>query len=177
MHIVIVLNEKTTPVGKLADAELHFDARDGLLDGLRLQGFAVWQARWPTKDSAHADLRCTVPARSYQVNGESRTWNLVRGIEGSPVRGADDAALTALRDAILDAYVEAVGESIAVEAHRPAPAPVRDRGANLPTNYRPADKAPRVELPARQAVARAQHQVRRGPQPAARPTASDDYPF
>lgn len=33
----------TSPVGKLADAELHFSG--GPLDGLKLVGFGVWERR------------------------------------------------------------------------------------------------------------------------------------
>jgi len=43
MTIKIVPNEKSTPPGKLADAELHFN--DGVLDGLKLIGFAIWERR------------------------------------------------------------------------------------------------------------------------------------
>ena len=47
MNIVVKItpNEKGNPPGKLADAELHFI--DGELDGLKLIGFAIWEAtRW-----------------------------------------------------------------------------------------------------------------------------------
>ena len=37
--IRILLCDKTAPVGKLADAEVHFEA--GKLDELKLMGFAV----------------------------------------------------------------------------------------------------------------------------------------
>ena len=43
MVVKIVPNEKANPPGKLADAELHFT--DGVLDGLKLIGFAVWERR------------------------------------------------------------------------------------------------------------------------------------
>lgn len=36
----IIRNEKDTPAGKLADAELHFVS--GPLAGLKLIGFSVW---------------------------------------------------------------------------------------------------------------------------------------
>ena len=41
--IKIALNEKGSPAGKLADAELHF--HDGALAGMRLIGFAIWERR------------------------------------------------------------------------------------------------------------------------------------
>jgi hypothetical protein len=43
MVVKIVPNEKGNPPGKLADAELHFS--DGVLEGLKLIGFAVWERR------------------------------------------------------------------------------------------------------------------------------------
>ena len=42
MVVKIVPNDKGNPPGKLADAELHFT--DGVLDGLKLIGFAVGNA-------------------------------------------------------------------------------------------------------------------------------------
>src|SRR6185436_17922995 len=41
--VKITPNEKNNPPGKLADAELHFS--DGVLGGLKLMGFAVWERR------------------------------------------------------------------------------------------------------------------------------------
>ena len=43
MVVKIVPNDKANPPGKLADAELHFT--DGVLDGLKLIGFAIWERR------------------------------------------------------------------------------------------------------------------------------------
>lgn len=43
MTIKIILNTKPHPVGKLADAELHFT--EGPFAGLKLLGFAVWEHR------------------------------------------------------------------------------------------------------------------------------------
>lgn len=83
-----VLNERGTPEGKLADAELHFAA--GPLDGLKLVGFAVWQRR-------SGGRNVTVPARQYSVNGERRSFALLRPI-------ADSIATDRLRDVILDAF-------------------------------------------------------------------------
>ena len=51
--------------GKLADAELYFT--DGVLDGLKLVGFAVWQRR------SGGGRNVTFPARQYSVNGERRS--------------------------------------------------------------------------------------------------------
>ena len=62
MTVKNVPNDKGNPPGKLADAELHFS--DGVLDGLKLIGFSVWERR--TGNGRNV----TFPARSYSVNGE-----------------------------------------------------------------------------------------------------------
>jgi hypothetical protein len=43
MVIKINQNDKNNPPGKLADAELHFT--EGVLEGLKLIGFTVWERR------------------------------------------------------------------------------------------------------------------------------------
>jgi hypothetical protein len=75
--------------GRLADVELHFSG--GLLDGLRLMGFAVWQRR------GGDGLNVTFPARQYVVNGERRSFALLRPVT-SPT------AQDLIRAAILDAW-------------------------------------------------------------------------
>jgi hypothetical protein len=62
--VKITPNEKNNPPGKLADAELHFS--DGVLAGLKLMGFAVWERR--TGNGRNV----TFPARTFAVNGEKR---------------------------------------------------------------------------------------------------------
>jgi len=88
IHVHFISNDKGNPPGKLADAELHFTA--GPLTGLKLVGFAVWERR-------SGGLALTWPARSYSVNGERRSFALLRPV-------SDGAAQDALRDLILDAY-------------------------------------------------------------------------
>ena len=77
-------------IGKLADAELFFSG--GPLDGLRLVGFAVWERR-------NGGRNVTFPARQYSVNGERRSFALLRPIE-------DTVAQDRLRDLILEAFAE-----------------------------------------------------------------------
>lgn len=84
-------NERNNPAGKLADAELHFD--DGPLAGLKLLGFAVWERR--TGDGRNV----TFPARSYSVNGERRSFALLRPV-------GDISAHDRLRELILNAFAE-----------------------------------------------------------------------
>jgi hypothetical protein len=91
MLIKILPNDKGNPAGKLADAELHFE--QGELAGLKLVGFAVWERR--TGDGRNV----TFPARAYSVNGERRSFALLRPL-------ADNAGQDQLRDHILHAYRE-----------------------------------------------------------------------
>src|SRR5687767_4204759 len=91
MVVKIVPNDKGNPPGKLADAELHFT--DGVLDGLKLIGFAVWERRGGNGRNV------TFPARSYSVNGERRSFALLRPL-------ADSTAQSRIRDLILEAYQE-----------------------------------------------------------------------
>lgn len=104
----IIPNEKGNPPGKLADAELRFDgivdpqgqddasasARSyRVLDGLKLIGFSIWERR------TGGGRNVTFPARQYSVNGERRSFSLLRPT-------GDIAAPERLRDLILAAYAE-----------------------------------------------------------------------
>ena len=91
MTVKIVPNEKGNPPGKLADAELHFS--EGPLEGLKLIGFAIWERR--TGNGRNV----TFPARQYSVNGERRSFALLRPI-------ADTTAQNRVRDLVLQAYAE-----------------------------------------------------------------------
>ena len=91
MTIKFFPNDKGSPAGKLADAELHFNG--GPLDGLKLVGFAVWQRK------SGVGLNVTFPARTYSVNGERRSFALLR-----PVMEPD--AQNRLRDVIVEAWAE-----------------------------------------------------------------------
>lgn len=90
MTVKFFLNDKGSPTGKLADAELFFSG--GPLDGLKLVGFAVWERKGKGRN-------VTFPARSYSVNGERRTFSLLRPI-------VDVTAQERLRDIILEAFKE-----------------------------------------------------------------------
>ena len=90
MTVKIIPNDKGNPPGKLADAELHFAG--GPLDGLKLIGFAVWERR-------NGGRTVTFPARQYSVNGERRSFALLRPV-------ADTASQERLRDIVLAAYAE-----------------------------------------------------------------------
>jgi hypothetical protein len=88
MTIKFFPNDKGNPSGKLADAELFFAG--GPLDGLRLVGFAVWERKGGGRN-------VTFPARTYSVNGERRTFSLLRPI-------SEVAAQEKLRDIVLEAF-------------------------------------------------------------------------
>lgn len=96
MKVHFTPNDKGNPPGKLADAELHFD--DGPLAGLKLIGFSVWERR------GSPGRNVTFPARQYSVNGERRSFALLRPI-------IDVAAQTNIRDLILEAYAEYENQS------------------------------------------------------------------
>ena len=72
LTVKITPNDKGNPPGKLADAELHFT--DGELDGLKLIGFSIWERR------GGGGRNVTFPARQYAVNGERRSFALLRPI-------------------------------------------------------------------------------------------------
>lgn len=84
-------NDRGNPPGKLADCELQFT--EGPLDGLKLIGFGIWARR--TGEGRNV----TFPARQYSVNGERRSFSLLRPI-------VDALSQDRLRDFILAAYAE-----------------------------------------------------------------------
>ena len=90
MTVTFIPNDKGNPPGKLADAELQFSG--GPLDGLRLIGFALWERK-------NGGRNVTFPARQYSVNGERRSFALLRPIVDATSQGK-------LRDIILEAYKE-----------------------------------------------------------------------
>ena len=91
LTVKITPNDKGNPPGKLADAELHFG--DGPLAGLKLIGFSIWERRGGNGRNV------TFPARSYAVNGERRSYALLRPI-------GDTTAQDKLRELILEAFAE-----------------------------------------------------------------------
>lgn len=96
MIVRITPNDKGNPPGKLADAELHFT--DGPLEGLKLIGFGIWERR------GGGGRNVTFPARQYAVNGERRSFALLRPI-------VDSTAQDKVRQLVLDAYQEWEGQA------------------------------------------------------------------
>ena len=91
MVVKITPNDRGNPAGKLADAELHFT--EGELEGLKLIGFSIWERRGGNGRNV------TFPARSYAVNGERRSFALLRPI-------VDAGAQNRVRELVLEAYAE-----------------------------------------------------------------------
>jgi hypothetical protein len=96
MQVKIMPNDKGSPVGKLADAELHFS--EGPLAGLKLLGFAVWERR------SGSGRNVTFPSRAYSVNGERRSYALLRPL--TDVKSQDH-----IRDLVLSAYARFEAEA------------------------------------------------------------------
>jgi hypothetical protein len=93
VSVRIIPIEQGRPPGKLADAEVIFEADAGpLLSGLKLSGFAVWERR----DGNGKNV--TFPARPYVVNGARRSFVLLRPTSD------DTNAQDPLRQCILEAY-------------------------------------------------------------------------
>ena len=91
MTIKITPNDKGNPPGKLAEAELHFT--EGPLEGL---GYSDGEIR-PRVGGGGRNV--TFPARQYSINGERRTFALLRPI-------VDSTAQNKLRELILEAFQE-----------------------------------------------------------------------
>ena len=91
IEVKILLNARPTPVGKLADAEIHFIS--GELAGLKLIGFAVWTRRDGNGRSV------TFPARPFVMHGDKRNFALLRAID-------DPNAQDRVRQLVLQAYAE-----------------------------------------------------------------------
>ena len=91
VSVKILPVEGVPPKGKLADAEVIFGAECGPLQGLRLIGFGIWERRGGGRN-------VTFPARQYEINGNRRSFVLLRSVAG------EDGAYDGIRQVILDAY-------------------------------------------------------------------------
>lgn len=123
-----VENDRGNPPDKLADAELHFTDQAGPLAGCKLIGFAIWQR--PGREA-----RVTMPARSYQVNGERRSFALLRP--------QDDSTQTERITAeIIDAWqAHKLAQQGAYTARTAAPTPEPPKLAAVPQAPRPMPDA------------------------------------
>ena len=101
VSVRILRNDSGSPQGKLADAEVIFEANSGPLKGLKLIGFGVWERR-------DGGRNVTFPARSFSINGERRSFALLRPATG------DASVQDAIRQSILDAYTRAEADAASV---------------------------------------------------------------
>lgn len=105
MIVKILPNDRGGPNGKLADAEIHFT--EGILAGMKLLGFAIWELR------SGLGRNITFPARTYSVNGERRSFALLRAAgDGGGPQGA-------VRDLVLGAYAEFEAQAAIADAEPP----------------------------------------------------------
>jgi len=109
---IIITTERNNPPGKLADAEVHFT--EGLFEGLKLIGFGIWERR------SGGGRNVTFPARTYSVNGERRSFALLRPV-------TDQSAQDRIREAILQAYDD-FEHGCQTEGHTPGAVDVDDAG-------------------------------------------------
>lgn len=119
--ITLIANDARAPKGKLADAELLFDNQTELF-GLKLTGFSVWEGRQPGQRNV------TFPARTYTVNGERRSFALLREREG-----VGHTPRQWLSNLIIASYDDAVRERDAAPAPAPQPTPQQRQAAARPT--------------------------------------------
>jgi hypothetical protein len=99
LSVRVIPDTTGNPPGKLADAEVIFEVEAGPLSGLKLIGFSIWERR------TGGGRNVTFPARQYSVNGERRSFALLRPANG------DASAQEAIREYILDAYSRAEAEA------------------------------------------------------------------
>lgn len=120
MIVKIIPNDRNNPPGKLADAELHFS--NGPLDGLKLIGFGIWERRTGNRRNV------TFPARQYSINGERRSFALLRPASYD-AGSITSTAQNRIRDVILQAYAEYGERTAAADVPEPEPTPADARAS------------------------------------------------
>jgi hypothetical protein len=96
--IDILPSDGKGPRGKVADAEIVFSVDALGLAGLKLIGFSVW-TRGAEETGRARDYNVTMPSRTYSVNGERRSFALLRAV-------SDVDALAELKTLIVAAYID-----------------------------------------------------------------------
>ena len=99
---ILKTNGHSAP-GKLADAEIHFTG--GELDGLKLVGFAVWQRR----DGNGQNV--SFPSRQFTVQGERRSFSLLRWIAKRDAQDRLEAVLLDIRHHYTNGNININGSS------------------------------------------------------------------
>ena len=95
-----LLHDGFQPLHFLEQAGVHLLLRraggnggEGLLQGLKLIGFGIWERK------TGGSRNVTFPARQYTMNGERRSYALLRPV-------ADATSQNKVRDLVLQAYAE-----------------------------------------------------------------------
>ncbi len=86
---IAFVKRENGPERLVAEAELLFNT--GLVGGMKLVGFSVWQ-------SSEGELYVTFPSRAFGAGGERRFFDFLRSVNG------DAAPAKALKQAIVEAY-------------------------------------------------------------------------
>lgn len=116
MTIKIVPNERGVPQAKLAEAEILFD--EGVLQGLKLVGFTIWEGR--------EGYNVTFPSRPFIVNNERRSYSVLRPV-------SDSRAQEPLRQLILQAFVDFQHQAAALLARPLEQDGPRESDGDVPT--------------------------------------------
>lgn len=69
------IDRENGPKNLITEAEIYFDAEDGLLAGLKLIGFTLWRTE-------KGEPSVTVPAKSWGEGPERRFFDLLRAGDG-----------------------------------------------------------------------------------------------
>ena len=123
MRVHYVLNHGDTPMGKLADVEIHFE--EGLLAGLKLVGCSIWKSK---KGESPTVL---VPSRSYATAGGVRYYELIRPSAGEAEgdTGGDPSGKDAVRrfkQYVREEYLKIAG--VTAEEGQPSSGKKRRKG-------------------------------------------------
>ena len=84
MTVTIVPKQRNSPPELLADAEVIFGEAE--LSGLKLVGFSIWER-------SDRGRSVSLPARHFTVNGERRTFALLRSVAGTEATDRIKAAI------------------------------------------------------------------------------------
>lgn len=95
MHIIFRSNT-TGPIMLVAEAEIHFNHEDGVLNGLKLVGFSLWRGQG-------GEYTVTVPARRVGAGADSKFFDLLRAGDG----GAE--AFRRFKAAVVERYLTDTG--------------------------------------------------------------------
>lgn len=85
------IDKESGPKNLIAEAEVFFEAEDGLLAGLKLTGFSLWRTE-------KGEPSVTVPSRSWGEPKDRKFWDFLRVGDGGT------EALRRLKTALCDQH-------------------------------------------------------------------------